>query len=226
MNCSESLYWLQLRLDGEPVPHLGGLRDHLASCTSCRELHATAGRLTEGLRLRPVPAPPPGLSAALVDAVIADQRVRFRQRRVAFVGSLAAAACVLIALYFGWPRPGGPNEVAHLTPTTQQAIPTTVQPELNAGPSVREGIYNMGNAYVSLTYRYADETIGQGKVLLPEKLPTAKLTPIEPLPEVTVLEGAGPGVSAPAQVVAKKFENAANSMSFLWRTTPSAPEKH
>jgi hypothetical protein len=227
MNCSESLDWLHLRLDGEPVPDPFALQTHLAGCPDCRGLHAAIGRLTEGLRLLPTPLPPPGLGAAVARAVAADRRDRLRFRRTAFA-SLAAAACFLVALRVGWSGSGHPGDpVARNSATEVRPGPSTPSQESEA-VSVRKGLYDSGNALVAVVSHAADQTLGQGKLLLPPHLPAASVGSMQVAAITTdapaVWHEAGEGLSAGVEPFANKFRSAAGSMSFIWRT-PAEPNR-
>src|SRR5262245_46700391 len=104
MNCSESQQLLQDRLDGLPTSS-SGLTDHLAVCADCRSLHASAGRLLDGLRQLKAPGPRTDLAEIIVAEVLADRadRLTFRRRLVAV--SAVAAALLLAVAAWSWLQP-------------------------------------------------------------------------------------------------------------------------
>jgi hypothetical protein len=108
MNCHECQELVQERLDGRVIAESAELDAHLSQCATCREQHAAALRLLEGLKEMPKPTVPFGFAQSLADAVISDRRQRrSKMRRRVFV-TMALAASVLFVLFmaFYWiPRP-------------------------------------------------------------------------------------------------------------------------
>jgi anti-sigma factor RsiW len=162
---------LQRRLDGEPLDR-AALAEHLARCPECMALHAAAQRLREALRSLPPPLPPADLSGRIVARVLADHRAR-RHRRLSATAAAAALLVAGLTAYY-WPRPVGPT----LLPPEQvvQAPP----PELTPPPSLRDNMTQATSAVASLTWRKADETVSQTRLLWPAVSPP-------PLEEVNVL---------------------------------------
>jgi hypothetical protein len=170
MNCADFQDWLQRRLDGVDASE-GDAEQHRAACASCAALHESLSRLEVGFRMRPQIVPPPGLSDAIVNQVLA----RRRKARLLQFGMVAAlAAALLLAAYLGSRqtpvKPTAPPEVVkgpELLPA-----PVAVEPKLN------DRVGEAGSALASLLSRTADETMKEGKLLLPEGVtpPTTDVT--------------------------------------------------
>src|SRR5260370_38268765 len=76
MDCVECQELMQRYLDREPaVLERAGLAEHFSICPDCRDWHAAAQRLLDGLRLLPPPQPPTALSER-ISRQIAPERVR------------------------------------------------------------------------------------------------------------------------------------------------------
>jgi anti-sigma factor RsiW len=161
MNCTECQQRLQDRLDGAAGTDRSDLETHLAGCPFCRACHAAARRLQEGLRRLPPPRTPAGLTGRIVQRVLAERRARRRRRRWMAMG-VAVAATVALLLWRGMAP-------TNLPPSDQGA---RVEPEDKSGGSLRESVTEASSAVVSLTRRTADETVGQGRVLLPVVSPS------------------------------------------------------
>src|SRR5262245_5989505 len=115
MNCLECQELLQRRLDGEPLQDRAELDRHLVACPECRERHAAAQVLADGLKLLPRAAPPEGLAQRLAARVLGDRAVRLRRR---VWGGVALAASLLLAAMAGylWLVPGPPGPIARIPP--------------------------------------------------------------------------------------------------------------
>lgn len=186
MNCPECQQLVQQRLDGERVAERPALDRHLAECGECRDWHAAAQRLQEGLRLRRPPTPSGDLTERIVNRVLAERQnqVRFRRR---LVGAAALAASLLLMVGFGLLRqrfqdgqPGpalvDEKEMDH-QPATIQPEPRGIQPrEKQANPlpvaSLNQNVEEAGSALVALVTRTADQTVAEGRKLLPEPMAT------------------------------------------------------
>ena len=112
MNCLECQELLQKRLDGESVSGSEALDRHLSECTACRELHAGAVCLLEGLKQQPSIKPASGFAQALAAAVIRDRRRRReRTRRGVFLTvALAASVLLMLLMAYQWMPRSGPNQ--------------------------------------------------------------------------------------------------------------------
>lgn len=217
MNCTQSLDLLQERLDGLPLVDRTDLDRHIADCPECRQLHAAAARLEDGLRLLSPSVPPPGLTAKIVSRVAADRRRRLVLRRSAIV--MAAASVLLAALLAYHPyshEPGDSWMISKIKETWNSVFglndtpvaftrihsgPDTVvefQPE---EPSLTASVAEAGSAMVSLSKRAADETVGQTRLFIPEVIPAPPLMTSEPMqpiiePPTESLRQAGNGMTA------------------------------
>jgi hypothetical protein len=156
MNCPECQELLQRRLDGEPLLDRTELNQHLAACPECRERHAAAGLLEEGLRLLPRPTPPAHLAQRTAEQLIRDRLMRLRRRRV--WASLALAASVLLAALAGyfalWPE--GQKQPVAVAP------PAKKDPPPRDGPTLRQGAQEARQALGALADRVGDQLRDQG----------------------------------------------------------------
>jgi hypothetical protein len=210
MNCLECQDLVQRSLDGDPLePGAAELEHHLAACSDCRELYAAAQRLVDGLRLLVVPQPPAGLADRICARVQRDQR---RRRRLQRVTVLAVAAGILFAVCAVWLRSGSRpavDEPTLTTPLASSRVPVaSVQFD---SPPLERRVEEAGEAVVALTRRTANETMGQGRILLPAVVPetpapnpAAGELPTQPLQEAQqgVTEGLEPVATSARRAVA------------------------
>src|SRR5947209_2424095 len=102
MNCLECRELIQRWLDGDAT-HSGpdDLAAHLALCPDCRDLHAAAQGLLDGLGLLAPPQPPPGLLEQICERIVRE-RIRARRLRRLLATSAVAASLLLTwcAVYF------------------------------------------------------------------------------------------------------------------------------
>lgn len=167
MNCPEVQERVQRWLDGESELGLASLETHLSSCLSCRELVQAAQRLAWGLRLR-APLPLVGLAERITSRILQEQRSRRWRRRV--VVGLALAASVLAAVFLGrfLGRPTPPEPVPEERVVQQETPP----------PPIGQEVHEVQLALGALVRRAADETVDQGRLLLPNQiLPSTPLAP-------------------------------------------------
>lgn len=101
----ECQQWLQERLDGQLAPNHPSVVKHLVECPACREWHAAARLLEDGLRRLPVVSPPVGLVDHLMARVLSDRRRRLVRRRLLAVTSLAAGVLLVVGMGYFWPSP-------------------------------------------------------------------------------------------------------------------------
>ena len=109
MNCLECQELLQKRLNGERVGASAALDQHLSQCATCREQHASAVLLLEGLQQLPKPKLAPGFAQSLAVRVLLDRRQRQQKVRRRLFVTMALAASVLFMLfaaYYWIPRTG------------------------------------------------------------------------------------------------------------------------
>jgi predicted anti-sigma-YlaC factor YlaD len=185
MNCPECQDLLQQRLDGTPPANPNDLDRHLASCPDCRARHAAAGRLEAGLRLLPSVVVPADFAGRIVRRVIAERRA-VRRRRAWLGAGLAAAAILLLVFVLGRGRP-------------PVQTPQVAEAPRGGTESLRDSVSEAGSAVVGLTRRTADETVAQGKLLLPVVVARPNLDEAAASgamgPPVRSLRAAGQGVS-------------------------------
>jgi predicted anti-sigma-YlaC factor YlaD len=204
MNCPECLDLLQQRLDGVPQGAPSELDRHLAGCPDCRAQHAAAGRLEAGLRLLPAVTPPGDLAGRIAGEVFAERRA-LRRRRGGLAAGAALAASMLLVFLLGRGR-------THVdTPPVAEAgkspaASTTPQDE----ESLRDSVSEAGSAMVDLTRRTADETVAQGKLLLPVVAqPNLGEGASQAMgPPVRSLQAAGQGVSEGLEPVTRSARRA------------------
>lgn len=207
MNCREFEERLQQRLDGELASESADSNRHLSECATCRALHAAAGRLEQGLRRRLLERPlsPDGLTGRIVSQVLAEQRVTRRQRRIAVVAALAAGL-LLVIIERNWPR----------SPEPGTTVPEVVKiDESPAVPPFKESVGEAGSALAALLSRTADETVNQGRLLLPDRVPAPMMAAVDDWqptfePPALPLREAGQGVSSGLEPLASSARRAFN----------------
>ena len=178
MNCSEFQNYLQQRLDGETPANGADIERHLAVCRSCRELRAAAMRFTQALEAQVSPIPPDRMSDQVVSLVLNEIASRRQARKLwsrRLIATAAVAACLFMAIALGnsWRRSSQRPDVSvsnTLVKRDEKSTPSHQPASLN--------IRDAGSALVALVNRTADETVGQGRVLLPQ----AVSSPAFPVP--------------------------------------------
>ncbi len=113
MNCLECQELLQERLDGAKLRESEPLEQHLNQCNSCREQHAAAAHLLEGLKALPRPKASASFVNALAAEVIRDRRKRRDKVRRGVFLTMALAASVMLLLVgaYYWFPPMGANKL-------------------------------------------------------------------------------------------------------------------
>ena len=160
MNCLECQEILQQRLDGQPVADRAALEQHLATCTECRERHAAAALLLEGLRNLAQPQPSPALAERTTALVLRERRIRQFRRR--FWTGLAVAASLLFAVagYLWLNRsPAEPPFVKGPAPKPQK------QPPQKVDPGLRKSVGEAREALAALLGQAADKVREDARVL-------------------------------------------------------------
>jgi anti-sigma factor RsiW len=165
MDCASCQELLQRYLDGEPaVLDQPTLATHLSICPDCRDWHAAAQRLLEGVRLLASPQPPRSLSGQICRQIQAERARAIGSRRLLVSSALAAGLLVVCsAVYFGSRSDSRIERSADLTPQ---------KPSL---PSFQRSVEEAGLAVVALTRRTADETVNETRLLLPADIPQASV---------------------------------------------------
>ena len=231
MTCSEIHDLLQQRLDGEPIAEGAVLDRHLAACSACRELVASANRLEDYFRSLVSPTPPADLSQRILARWLEEHRQQARWRR-RLLTSVAIAAALLLALFLGYQswRPKGEtesgrnDEMANQNHSSPRFAPSP-SPRIAAAPaesSLNRNMEEAGSALVALVNRTADETVGQGKVLLPTTMPAPPLPDAEAWqqtlePPVESLREAQQNVALGLEPVTNSARRAVN---LFWRELP------
>ena len=214
MNCLECQELLQQRMDGANSVTAEALEPHLSQCATCREQHACALSLLDGLQRLPKPKLATNFARSMVAQVIHDRRQRQQKTRHRVFVTMALAASLLFTLmvaYYWLPRTGtndlAPKEkLVKDTPKKEVASP---KHEVKGLPKKEEP----RNVFTALTDRWADTTREHAKVLAA----AAKIDTIEKLPAVGELPEAGQEVSDGIQAVTR---NARKAFDFFARELP------
>jgi hypothetical protein len=200
MKCLECQDWLQRRLDGVKLADEKGLDQHLAGCSSCREQHAAATRLLQGLARVGTPVPPPDLARRVTALVLKDRVLRQGRmtRRLYVTAALAASVFLMLLISYALqPRPTPSPGVQEPTPLVQKAHPALPQgdeiPLRPAQPALPESLVQ------SLEALLPDVPV--------KELPAvAELEPLDPAAQS--LKQAGREVTASLQTVTRSARQA------------------
>jgi hypothetical protein len=214
MNCLECQELLQKRMDGAAALPAELLEAHLNQCTACREQHACAVSLLDGLALLPQPRPAANFARSMVAQVMHDRRHRQQKTRRRVFVTMALAASLLFTLmvaYYWLPRSANGNLAPKdiLVKDTPKKEVTPPRQEAKVIPKKEEP----RNVFSALTDRWADTTREHAKVLAA----AAKIDAIEKLPAVGELPEAGQEVSDGVQAVTR---NARKAFDFFARELP------
>lgn len=212
MNCLECQDLVQQRLDGKPIAAPDALEHHLEHCTDCRDQHAAALRLLEGIQQLPKFTLPTTFAQDIAAQVMQDRRQRRArtQRRIYVTLALAASVLlVLFAAYWRMPR-------TQLDKPKEEIARKNEKPAPIVPPEPRKD--ETKNAFASLTERLADTTRDHAKVVLvAADLDRAKL----PLDDIPMIE---PGVREATQEVGDGVRtvtrNARKAFDFFARELP------
>jgi hypothetical protein len=215
MNCLECQELLQKRLDGERIAVAEMLEQHLGECTTCREQHAAALRLMEGLQQAPRPKPTANFAQRLVAQVMQDRRQRQAKvrRRVFVTATLAASVLLMLfAAYYWLPRP----HTGEAQPLARDIIPKRkvpahkdlLEPKDDPKPEPR-------HALSALTQRLADTTRDHAKVVQVAMTPDG----IDGLPAVNELPD-DPNVREVSDGVRTVTRSARKAFDFFARELP------
>jgi predicted anti-sigma-YlaC factor YlaD len=209
MNCLECQEWLQRRLDGEALPALPALDEHLAGCPKCRRQHQAVPFLLEGLRLMPKPFANVDLQNRIVTRVLADRLARKEKWRRRVWTTIALAACLMLMALAGYlwsPRKDRITLAIHLK-----------EKEPAAGLSLGQSVEEARRAFSSLTERLSDQSREQARLLLSAaRLPQPLGLPESPL-DTQSLAQTGRGVSEGIQTVA---QSARRAVDYFFRELP------
>ncbi len=186
MSCHAWQQLLQQHLDGRGDE----LEHHLHSCPECAGEGPAVQRLLDGIALLAHVSSPAGLADQITEQLVFEarrQRQRSRRRLLASLGTLAAAAAVLIAVSIpSWRAERGTPQDSRTGPeVVKREEPLPPSPPPRSGEEgerpLRDSLAQAGTAVASLTSRAASETMDQTSSLLP-LLPAPSLDPIAPEP--------------------------------------------
>jgi len=217
MNCLECQAWLQRRLDGEPVTPTDAVEQHWSECATCREQHAAATQLLDGLKQLPRPRPAPGFAAALAATIVQDRRHRLAKmrRRVYLTAALAASIMLMLLAGYWWIPRTNPDEPLKKQPIVK-GIEKKVEPPAPKDP-VEPKRQEPPNVLASLTDRWVDTTRDHAKVMLAAtNLDAVEDLPIDKLQAAGVRE-AGQEVSDGVRAVTR---NARRALDYFARELP------
>ena len=216
MNCLDCQELLQRRLDGERIATDAALDQHLSQCATCREQHAAALRLLDGLAALPKPKPSAGLAQALTVKVLQDRQQRRAkwQRRVVLTMALAASVMLILLSALYWlPRPPAELPIAKDDPKKELPEKPPIPEHHAKQPPTRSPL-------TPLMDRWADATRDHAKVVLV----ATNLDAVENLPAVEHLPTIDPGVREASQEVTDGVRtvtrNARRALDFFARELP------
>jgi hypothetical protein len=204
-SCEPALQALQHCLDGDAAPLTADIEAHLKVCPDCGERFRVARSLVAVLPQRYDMAEPSSVwTERLVGAIVTDGRRR-RVKRLAAAWALAAS--VLAAVWLVRPVPFS-------SPDGSLPMANNDRGTLNLSTDFAEA----GSALAALTLRAAEETIDQGKVLVP---------PVDVPPVLDIrLEPAARPLDHARQGFSEGFEPVATSarraVSLFWQDLPPA----
>lgn len=211
MNCLECQDLLQRRLDGESID-TPALERHLHDCSACREQHAGAIRLLEGLRELPRPSLPTGFAKALAGEVIRDRRRRrdHLRRRVYLTVALAASVMAILLVGYNWlPR----------TQPVRNFNFVKVQPKQDVPPSPKTPD-EPRDPLTPVIDRLAETTRDHARVVQV----AMSLDDVDRLPAVSALPPLDPGVREASQEVSDSVRtvtrSARKAFNFFARELP------
>jgi predicted anti-sigma-YlaC factor YlaD len=218
MNCLECQELLQKRLDGDRSAGPEALDRHLSECAVCRELHAGAACLLEGLKRMPQPKLAPGFAQTLAAQVIRDRRQRREKmrRRVFLTVALAASVLLTLLLAYQWmPRTVPQQKQDIAKEQREKQLPPKVEPEVK-----HAGKHEPRTTLTALTERWADTTRDHAQVVLVG----TNLDGVDKLPAVNELPMIDPSVREAGQEVSDGVRtvtrNARKAFDFFARELP------
>jgi predicted anti-sigma-YlaC factor YlaD len=211
MNCPEFQAQIHQFLDGEVISDSAEFDSHHRACCACRELRFAAEELARGLRLADWPTPRAGLTDRVVAAVTADRGYQVRMRQVRHRLAAVAASIALVVtvgtLVSRLKAPARPATDASLTmghEHTSQVVGTL---------SLNDSMSEAGSALTSLVEMTARETLLQGQLLLPDRIPAPPIEPVDAWQQtverpVESLRQAGQALSTGLEPVAASAQRA------------------
>ncbi|HEY3790109.1 MAG TPA: hypothetical protein VGL71_14710 [Urbifossiella sp.] len=140
--CGPTLERIQAVLDRIHPESILAADPHPAACSSCRQ-RVRAARLVLGLPSLVAFTPPRDFTETILAGVLRDRRTRRRRKVFALVGGFAAAAAIVLAVWFNPPKP---IETAKQIPTPVPGPQMTETPEAVAPMHVNEELAKAGEA--------------------------------------------------------------------------------
>lgn len=230
MNCHEFQDCLQELLDGHPVQDRPAFDWHRTTCADCGEWFAAAVAMDRGLSALPLLCVPVSAWDKIVGQLLRDSRAEASRRRLRLAA--ASAAFALVGGLLAWNRGSVPDD-RRPAPVTVAAGRPSPFPQGAAlavsPPTVNQSLAEAGSALASLVTRTADETVGSGRLLIPEKVdpPLSIATTdawqqaLETTPQA--LREAGQGVSAGLEPVA---DSARRAVTVFFQEIPTVGDVH
>ena len=215
MNCLDCQELLQERLDGRAIADAPELDAHLSQCAACRDQHAAALRLLEGLKDVPKPAARAGFAQALAARVINDRRQRRdKTRRRVFV-TMALAASVILTLFLAYywiPRPVEPTPIVKKDPKIEPPRKEIVPENHAKKPEPRSPLTPLMDRWADATRNHAKVVLAATNLDAVEKLPAVDMPPLDP-----AVREAGQEVTDGVRTVTR---NARKAFDFFARELP------
>lgn len=207
MNCPAFQEQLCRMLDGSAPEDRAAFDQHLRDCADCRASFDASRRLQTGLRQLRAPAPPDGLTARLVAAVLEDRRLLLRRaRRRLVLVAVAASVLIAVAVRF-WPTHPAVPPVKPEVAREKIDRPRELSHE-EARPTPRDTVESAVGAMASLTTRTTTRTVEETRKLMPLVEPALPDLSWQPaLPSVS-FSATGHGVSEGLEPMANHAKRA------------------
>ncbi len=221
MNCTQSQELLQQYLDGDYSGDWTALARHLGACPECRDLHAAGQLLKEGLAGIPRPVLSSSLAGRILARLLAEQRARWTfQRRIQIATALAAGLLLAVVLGYSWwgsrnnEKVPGMDRVVRTGEVPDPLLPIPKRRDSPPGFSLNREVEDARTALATLVVRAADETVSNGRILLPDRVPASPLPDAsawqQTIPPAGTLRDAGHGVSVGLEPVTSSARRAVN----------------
>ncbi len=216
MNCSAFQEHVHRFLDGDAVAIPDAFEEHRRVCGECRATYAAAIELARGLRLAPWPAAPAELSDRMVALILQERTHQARHARRTWAAAALAASVLIAATAITWLSRGEPG--ASATGGTANAGGYSGKPSLSL--ALDGSVADAGSTLTSLVAVTARETVKQGRLLLPDAVPSPTLANIDSLqqtlqPSARSLREAGQTLTASLEPVTASARRAVTTLQEL-----------